>query len=104
MAVEIRIESSWDVSDDDGRRVEVTVLERRHPSEDPQEDSRFFASGDTTKLKNYLCQLIDRKAKLFLEPQQRECDRCGRLVNAPEPQQASSMGSEAGYTCQSCRS
>jgi hypothetical protein len=80
MAIEIRVESNWDTDDGEGRRVEVTVLERKHPSEDPTEDTRYFASGDLEALKTYLSTLIDRKSDSFVEPDRRECIRCHRVV------------------------
>ena len=84
MAIEIRIESTWDTDDGEGRRVEVTVSERSHPSEDVLEHSRFFASGDTEALKRYLGNVIDEKASFFIEPDSRECVSCGRVVSSPE--------------------
>lgn len=66
MPIEIRIESSWETDDGDGRTVEVTVTTRRHPSEDPSEDTRYFALEDSEKLKQYLCDLIDEKAAFFV--------------------------------------
>jgi hypothetical protein len=80
MAIEIRIESTWDTDDGDGRRIEVTVSERNHPSEDPLEDTRYFASGDFERLKRYLSDLFERKRSSFMDPARRECDRCGRVL------------------------
>lgn len=94
MAIEIRIESSWDTDDGEGRRVEVTVLERRHPAEDPVEDTRYFASGDVDALKTYLARLIDRKSSSFVDTDRRECTRCHRVV------QTTSDSSE--FLCPAC--
>jgi hypothetical protein len=80
MAIEIRIESTWDTDDGEGRRVEVSVSERERPSEDPLEGSRYFASGDVESLKRYLCELLDRKSALFAGPRRRECETCGTVV------------------------
>jgi hypothetical protein len=96
MAIEIRIESSWDVDDGEGRRVEVTVAERRRPEEDPLEHSRYFASGDVEKLGRYLCRLLEEKRSLFLDPDRRECDRCGKVASTAE------RGPE--FVCSDCRS
>ncbi|MGH9319455.1 MAG: hypothetical protein ACRD21_28225 [Vicinamibacteria bacterium] len=95
MAIEIRIESTWDTDDGEGRRVEVTVAERRHPAEDPLEDTRYFASGDVETLKRYLCDLLDRKQPLFLGPPRRECGRCGNIVDTEDrvPE----------FLCENCR-
>ena len=67
MPIEIRVESSWDTDDGDGRTIEVTVTTRRHPSEDPTEDTRYFAAAESDELKQYLCDLIDEKAAFFVE-------------------------------------
>lgn len=80
MAIEIRIESSWDTDDGEGRSIEVTVCERRHPAEDPVEDTRYFAGGDLEALKRYLTNLLDRKAGSFHERSRRECERCGLVL------------------------
>jgi hypothetical protein len=95
MAIEIRIESTWDTDDGEGRRVEVTVSERRHPADDPLEHSRYFASGDVEKLKAYLSELIERKKTLFLDPHLRECARCATVSSTEEP------GVE--FVCDRCR-
>jgi hypothetical protein len=95
MAIEIRIESTWDTDDGEGRRIEVTVAERARPSEDPLEDTRHFASGDVERLKGYLCDLIDRKRSCFMAPESRECPRCGRVV--PTSERATD------FLCPSCR-
>lgn len=95
MAIEIRIESTWDTDDGHGRRVEVTVVERRHPAEDPLEHSRFFATGDRDSLKRYLSGLIDDKAFLFQGPTCRECDRC-RTVQETEDRAPE-------FVCEACR-
>jgi ribosomal protein S27AE len=81
MAIEIRIESTWDTDDGEGRRVEVSVAERQRPSEDPLEGSLYFASGDVAALKQHLCDLLDRKASLFVGPRRRECPSCGKVVD-----------------------
>ena len=94
MSVEIRLESSWDTDDGEGRRVEITVCEHRHPSEDPREDSRFFASGDLQKIKRHLCELVDRHAAYFPDPDRRDCDGCGRLSATPSR--------EESYLCPEC--
>jgi hypothetical protein len=84
MAIEIRIESTWDTDDGEGRRVEVSVAERQRPSEDPLEGSRYFASGDVEALKRYLCELVDRKSSLFVGPRRRECGSCGKVVDTKD--------------------
>jgi len=80
MAIEIRIESSWQTDDGEGRRIEVSTSEREHPGEDPSEDSRWFAGGDLEALKRHLIELVDRKADRFLGRESRECSRCSRVV------------------------
>ncbi|HSF18883.1 MAG TPA: hypothetical protein VLK65_25385 [Vicinamibacteria bacterium] len=94
MAIEIRLESSWDTDDGEGRTVEVSVTARRHPSEDPAEDSRYFASGDVEAIKRHLCELVDRRHGDFAGERQRECARCGRV----SPTEA--RGPE--FVCPSC--
>lgn len=95
MAIEIRIESSWETDDGEGRKVEVSVSGRAHPSEDLWEDSRWFAGGDLESLKGYLCRLVESKAHWFLGREERECQRCGRVLRAES--QASV------FYCRSCR-
>lgn len=62
----IRIESDWDTDDGEGRTVEVTIVERRLPSEDPLESTRYFAADDVASLKRYVSRLIDEKSSLFV--------------------------------------
>ena len=87
MAIEIRIESSWQTDDGEGHSIEVSTSERSHPGEDPSEDSRWFAGGDRGELKRYLTELVDRKAQCFLGRDRRECARCSRVVitDSPDP-------------------
>jgi hypothetical protein len=80
MAIEIRIESSWETDDGEGRTIEVATLERGEPAEDPVEDSRWFAGGDLEALKRYLTELVDRKAFRFLGRDRRECPACSRVI------------------------
>jgi len=94
MAIEIRIESTWDTDDGEGRRVEVSVAERRTPSEDPLEGSRYFASGDVAALKRYLCELVDRKSSLFVGPHRRECASCGTVLETED--------TDSRFVCRDC--
>ena len=96
MAIEIRIESSWETDDGEGRSIEVSTSERGHPGEDPSEDSQWFAGGDLTELKRYLSDLVDRKAELFLGRNRRECARCSRVVNTDSP--------KSRFLCEDCAS
>jgi ribosomal protein S27AE len=84
MAIEIRIESTWDTDDGEGRRVEVSVSERERPSEDALEGSRYFASGDLEALKRYILEILDRKSALFVGPRRRECASCGSVVETDD--------------------
>lgn len=79
MAIEIRIESTWETDDGEGRTIEVVTRERAHPGQDPGEDSHWFAGGDLDALKRYLADLVDRKAGYFLGRENRECSRCSRI-------------------------
>lgn len=54
------------------------------PWEDPLEGSRYFASGDLDSLKQYICELVDRKSSLFVGPRRRECSRCGKVVETED--------------------
>ncbi len=85
MAIEIRIESSWQTDDGEGRSIEVLTSERGHPGEDPSEDSKWFAGGDLADLKRYLTELVDRKAECFRGRDRRECAGCSRVVNTDSP-------------------
>lgn len=95
MAIEIRIESTWDTDDGEGRLVEVSVAERRRPSEDPLEGSRYFASGDVAALKRYVSELIDRKRSLFMGPPRRECARCAKVEDTEDD--------DPRFLCADCR-
>jgi len=64
--VAIHIESGWDTDDGEGRTVEVTVVERRLPSDDPLESTRYFSADDVDALKRYVLRLIDEKSSLFV--------------------------------------
>lgn len=88
MAIEIRIESSWQTDDGEGRTIEVVTVSRDRPGEDPAEDSRWFAGGDLEALKRYLDELVDRQAGHFLGRESRECAVCGRVVttDSTEPE------------------
>ncbi|HEY7816602.1 MAG TPA: hypothetical protein VIG29_00180 [Vicinamibacteria bacterium] len=95
MAIEIRIESTFDTDDGEGRRVEVSVSERERPSEDVLEGSRYFATGDLEALKRYLCDVLDRKSALFVGPRRRECARCGSV--------AATEDTASEFVCDGCR-
>jgi protein-arginine kinase activator protein McsA len=95
MAIEIRIESSWDTDDGEGRTVEVTVCERAHPAEDPVEDTRYFAGGDREALKRYVFELVDAKWTSFHETRRRECAVCGNVFET--------SATEASVTCPDCK-
>lgn len=94
MAIEIRIESSWQSDDGEGRSIEVSTSERSHPGEDPSEDSHWFAGGDLAELKRYLTELVDRKAEYFLGRDRRECDRCSRVIRTDS--------AAPGFLCGDC--
>ena len=94
MAIEIRIESSWQTDDGEGRSVEVSTSERAHPGEDPSEDSKWFAGGDLGELKRYLTELLDRKAECFLGRDRRECAHCSRVIRTDS--------TDARFVCQNC--
>ena len=64
--VAIHIESGWDTDDGEGRTVEVTVVERRLPSDDPLESTRYFSADDVDALKRHVLRLIDEKSSLFV--------------------------------------
>ena len=94
MAIEIRLESSWDTNDGEGRTIEVSVRWRSLPFEDPMEDSTWFAGGDLDRLKQHMGRLIDEKAESFAGRQARECTCCHRVVKT---------GSfSPGFLCEGC--
>lgn len=96
MSIQIRIESTWESDDGEGRTIEVTVMDREEPWQDPSEDSRWFAGGDLEWLKHYLAELLDRKAGRFSGRDRRECRTCGRVV------QVNVRADE--FHCETCRS
>ena len=80
--IEIRIESDWDTDDGEGRAIEVRVITRRAPDDDPSEDSRYFAAHDLEPLKDYLSRLIDRHSGDFEGRDRSECVRCNKVMPA----------------------
>ena len=96
MAIEIRVESYWDTDDGEGRAIEVTVCERRHPTEDPIEDTQYFAGGDLEALKRHLASLIEGKSKSFHGRHLRECSRCGRV------RPSESTEAKTSFLCSDC--
>ena len=99
MAIEIRVESSWDTDDGEGRTIEVSVAEREHPWEDVEESTHWFAGGDLERLKGFLCGLIDDKAARFVGAGRRECTACRQLLVTD-----SAKRTDAQLLCPSCRS
>ena len=73
----------------------MSFAERRTPSEDPLETSRSFASGDVEAIKEYLCDLLDRKASLFVGPRRRECAGCSTVLETDE--------TEPRFVCGECK-
>lgn len=94
MAIDVRVESSWDTDDGEGRSIEVSVSERTHPWEDPEETSTWFAGGDLEALKRFLCRLVDEKSPRFLGRERRECRRCRRVLDTESR--------EVDFECPAC--
>lgn len=82
--IEIRIESSWDTDDGEGRSIELRVTTRSTPHDDPTEDSRYFTANDLGAVKDYLAGLIDRHQDAFAGRERGECQGCHGVFIATE--------------------
>ena len=74
--LEIRILADPDEDDGSGRTVEVRLIARPRPDEDPLEDSRLFAAGDRDRIVAFVVEMLERHASALPAPALVCCRRC----------------------------
>lgn len=79
--LEIRILADPDEDDGSGRTVEVRLIARPRPDEDPLEDSRLFAAGDPERIVAFVAELLERHAAALPAPRRECCRRCDRALD-----------------------
>ena len=79
--LEIRILADPDEDDGSGRTVEVRLIARPRPDEDPLEDSRLFAAGDPERIVAFVAELLERHAAALPAPRMEWCRRCDRALD-----------------------
>jgi len=79
--LEIRILADPDEDDGSGRTVEVRLIARPRPDEDPLEDSRLFAAGDPERIVAFVAELLERHAAALPTPRLECCRRCDRALD-----------------------
>ncbi len=79
--LEIRILADPDEDDGSGRTVEVRLIARPRPDEDPLEDSRLFAAGDRERIVGFVAELLERHAAALPAPRRECCRRCDRALD-----------------------
>lgn len=78
--------------------VEVRLLARPRPEDDPIEDSRLFAAGDREEIARCVAEWLDRRRDALGDPERRTCRRCGRIGRAGEE-----GDSRRPFVCGDCR-
>ncbi len=78
---EIRVLADPDEDDGSGRTVEVRLIARPRPDEDPLEDSRLFAAGDRERIVAFVAELLERHAGMLPAPPLECCRRCERPLD-----------------------
>lgn len=94
--LEIRILADPDEDDGSGRTVEVRLLARAWPDEDPLEDSRLFAAGDRERIVAAVAEMLERHASALPAPRLKYCRRCDDTLD-PEGER------RRPFVCRSCR-
>ena len=96
--LEIRILADPDEDDGAGRNVEVRLIARARPDEDPLEDSRFFAAGDRERIVAFVAEMLERHASALPAPRLECCRRCDRALD-PEAEGER----RRPFVCRSCQ-
>ncbi len=96
--LEIRILADPDEDDGSGRTVEVRLIARRRPDEDPLEDSRLFAAGDRERIVAFVAEMLERHAAALPAPRLECCRRCDRALD-PEAEGEK----RRPFVCRSCQ-
>lgn len=79
--LEIRILADPDEDDGSGRTVEVRLVARPRPDEDPLEDSRVFAAGDRKRIVAFVAEMLERHSSVLPAPRLASCRRCDRALD-----------------------
>jgi ribonuclease BN (tRNA processing enzyme) len=79
--LEVRILADSEEGDGSGRTVEVRLIARPRPDEDPLEDSRFFAAGDREGIVAAVTELLERHAAALPGARLECCGRCDRVLD-----------------------
>ena len=96
--LEIRILADPDEDDGSGRTVEVRLVARPRPDEDPLEDSRLFAAGDRRRIVALVAEMLERHASA-LPASRLEC--CRRCDSALDPKAESEK--RRPFVCRNCQ-
>ena len=96
--LEIRILADPDEDDGSGRTVEVRLIARRRPDEDPLEDSRLFAAGDRERIVAFVAEMLERHTAALPAPRLECCRRCDRALD-PEAEGER----RRPFVCRSCQ-
>ena len=95
---EVRVLADPDEEDASGHTVEVRLIARPRPDEDPLEDSRLFAAGDHERIVAFVAELLERHQAALPAPRLVSCRRCDR---AHDP--AAEGESRRPFICRSCQ-
>lgn len=79
--LEIRILADPEEDDGSGRTVEVRLIARPRPDEDPLEDSRLFAAGDRRRIVASVAELLERHTAAVPGARLECCARCDRALD-----------------------
>ena len=96
--LEIRILADPDEDDGSGRTVEVRLIARPRPDEDPLEDSRLFAAGNPERIVAFVAELLERHAAALPTPRLECCRRCDRALDP-----AAEGDRRRPFVCRSCQ-
>lgn len=77
--LEIRVLADPEEDDGAGRAVEVRLTIRPRPDEDPLEDSRLFAAGDSERIVAFVAEALAQHAAALPDPRLESCHRCERV-------------------------
>ena len=96
--LEIRILADPEEDAGSGRTVEVRLLARPRPDEDPLEDSRLFAAGDRERIVAFVAEMLERHAAALPAPLLVCCRRCDRALDPQTERDA-----RRPFVCRSCQ-
>lgn len=96
MALEILIVADPEEAEDG--EVEVRLIARRRPEDDPLEDSRFFAAGDREEIASLVAEWLDRRRDALGDSARSTCRRCSRIRSTRDEADA-----RRPFVCGDCR-